>query len=334
MAGIDGLVQQAINDMRAKSSEEIITQASFYLTKIKTIQSKISMLSTSTTLDELASLQGEAKATQISINDSKKVAMNKLMLDGYHVLSELGAWVGSRDSTNYTVVVTGLDTHIKYSWDEMSFEEFADMIDFSGIGPYGYSGRKLVLKNSATLLEEFKDTATSWGNRTSAYDAFDKAVRQLITDGNGNILTWKKNKKSKKERKFKWQNVTKGNTLEAFLRYERLKLENPDLSEERLMFLAMDTTMAKPAPFYQGGDLGNTQIKGDYATIAQNSTIRAMLDFAYGRLLSLIQNLSVAQGISSRSSPSISADLSAQVSQAIEKEIQELVLKFVESLSR
>ena len=124
MAGIDGLIQQAVNDMYAKSSEEIITQASFYLTKITTIQKKIGMLTTSSTLDELANLSGEANATQISINDSKKVAMNKLMLDGYHVLSELGAWIGSRDSTNYTVVVTCANTSMKYSWDEMSFEEF------------------------------------------------------------------------------------------------------------------------------------------------------------------------------------------------------------------
>lgn len=331
MAGIDGLIQQAVNDMYAKSSEEIITQASFYLTKITTIQKKIGMLTTSSTLDELANLSGEAKATQISINDSKKVAMNKLMLDGYHVLSELGAWIGSRDSTNYTVVVTCANTSMKYSWDEMSFEEFADMVDFSGMGQYGYSGRKLVLKNSATLLEEFKDTPTSWNNRTAAYNAFDKAIRQLTTDGNGNVLTWKKNKKSKKARNFKWQNVTKGNTLEAFLRYERLKEENPGLSEERLMFLAMDTTMAKPAPFYQGGDLGNTQIKGDYATIAQNSTIKHMLDFAAGKLKSLISNVSIAQ-----MNPNVpaTADISSQVSQIIEKEIQELVLKFVQSLSR
>lgn len=339
MAGIniDGILQQAVADMKKQSAQEIISQTEFYLNKMNVILNKLGSIDNMSTLEEfvqLQNMQSEATATRIMAEDSKIVARNKVMLDGYHVLSELGAWVGSRQSTSYTVVVTSnIGVGEKVTWEEMPFEEFANMVDFSGAGKYGYSSSRLVLSSSETLLSQYAHNATSFGaERSWEYEQFDQAIRALKTDGQGNTLTWKKTKKNKNTKFTKWQNVTRGNTLEAFLRYQQLKQNNPDWSEERLLFESMNATMTKPSPFYQGGDIGNIQVKGDFATIANNSTIVKMLTSSIRQLNRLRDILKTEYNSSLKDAPI--GSLSANISAALEKEINELIQKFVSGIGR
>lgn len=333
MAGIElnNIIQQAATDMRKYSAQEISTQANFYLNKLRTIQDKLKIVEYSSTLEEFSALQSmgsEATATQINAADSQAVMKNKIMLDAYHVLSEIGSFVGDRDSTKYTIVVTtNIGVNEKIIWEELPFKDFANMIDFSGIGKYGYSASKLVLQDTDSLLSKYASNANNFGSERSwAYEKFDEAVRTLKTDGQGKLLTWKKTKKNKDTKFFKWQHVKRGNTLEAFLRYEQLKQNNPDWSEERLMYEAMQETMKKPAPFYQGGDIGDIQVKGDFATIAQNSTIEKMLNSTIRQLEGLIDVLKIEY-----SDPSINniPIQSIDISAALEKKINELLQKFI-----
>ena len=306
------------------------------------------MLDYQSTLTQLASAystgyeKGEASATKILFNDSKAVAKNKLALDAYHILSELGAWVGGRESTNYSITVSGNLNGVqqKVSWNELTFEQFADMVDFSGIGQFGYySSSRVVLKGSQELLDQFGNSAVAWGeSREQEYNDFDKNVRQLISNGQGELLTWK-DKRGKvvshlnniQGRATRWANVRKGNTLEAFLRYEELKKNNPSYSEERLMYEAMNMTMSKPAPFYQGGDIGNTQIKGDYATVVRFGTINKMLNDSLMMLQSLKSNLS---NFDKSSEYSQALNISNSIYKSIEQDIDKLMRTFIDTVQR
>lgn len=325
--------------MKQQQAQDLYKGALRHLELISDTITKLDFLdNTTTTLQEFSEIWGKdsalVTATQISNNDSQIVARNKILLEGYHVLSELGAWIGGRESTTYSVVVTstiaGVDQ--KFSWNEMTFEQFSDMVDFSGVGPYGYSSKKLVIKDSATLLSQFQDTVQGWGTRRSeAYKTFDRAVRELTEDGYGNKLTWKQ-RKGRKIRATKWQNVKKGNTLEAFLRYEQLQ-QNPNLTEQQRLFLAMNNTMSKPSAFYQGGDIGNIQIKGDYATVAQTQTIINELRNAEAMLISLISQL-LSTTTSDGNIKNIGTNISADVSKGLEEEIQKLMQKFISDIIR
>lgn len=324
--------------MKKQSARDVTNQAIIYLSRLEGIRTKLDMIDYSSTLDEFVVAYGqqnsEATATQISGTDSKVVARNKLLLDGYHVLSEIGSWVGSRSSTNYTVVVTSnIGVNEKVSWEEMPFEDFANMVDFSGKGKYGYSSSKIVLKDSQTLLTQYSSSAKDFGaERSWAYEQFDQAVRTLTTDNNNKTLSFKKKTKSGKIKKYKWEFVTRGNTLEAFLRYEKMKAENPNMSEHDLMYLAMKDTMAKPASFYQGGDIGNTQIKGDSATVANNSTILSMIEYSIEQLYKLIDILKTDYGSNISQMPT--ATLSTNISNALEEKINELISEFVDGILR
>ena len=323
--------------MKEQQATQLLHEATMRLEKIRNIENKIAFMRQTSTLEQYNEIYGNqnmVSATKILEGDSSKVALNKLMLEGYHILSEIGSWVGNRNSTNYTVIVTSNleGANAKFSWNELTFEQFAGMVDFSGIGEYGYSGSKLVLKDTASLFAEFGNSSQEWGNqRSQMYEAFDRAVRELTVDDKGNLLTWKKTKRNK-NKKFKWENVKRGNTLEAFLRYEQL-LKDDSLTEQQRLYIAMEDTMKKPAPFYQGGDIGDTQIKGDYATIAQVATIENHLKSVRGMLQRLINQLQSIQ-LTGEQSASIGQNISTNISNAIEKEIDKLMKEFISNTIR
>lgn len=346
---MEDLLNQAIEGMKKRSAKEISDQIDVYIQKITTLQEKLKIITENNNLTAFTKIykqgdnfsQSEASATQILENDSKAVMKNKVTLDAYHVLSEIGAWFGSREQTQYSVTVTGnlKGVQQKVSWNELTFEQFAGMVDFSGTGPYGYSSKKVVLKQSQDLLDSFGDTAEIWGERETFYKDFEVKAKALISDGEGKILTWK-NKNGKEVshldkiegRLTKWANVRQGNILEAFLRYEQLKQEYPQHSEERLIYLAMNATMVAPAPFYKGGDVGNIQIKGDYATVVRYNTVKTMLDKTRTQLEILQSQLSNINKNSAEYTQSL--NISKSVYKSIEDKIKELAKEFVDTVNR
>jgi hypothetical protein len=61
----------------------------------------------------------------------------------------VGTWINQSKAVQYSVTVTGNIDGVatKFTWDEMPFEQFASMVDFS-------SGHRLVMKNSNSILSQ------------------------------------------------------------------------------------------------------------------------------------------------------------------------------------
>ena len=99
MAGIDGLDQQAINDLYKKSASDIIKDLQGYQSRIQKAQAKIEAFKKIKESGLLSGdfinwdksneefYKGEAKATSILEEDTYRIAYGKALLDGYHILT-------------------------------------------------------------------------------------------------------------------------------------------------------------------------------------------------------------------------------------------------------
>lgn len=348
MAGIDGLIQQAIQDMKKSSYKDLYTQANSYLVQIRSLKNKIEFFENSTTLDQFVEIygKGSVNATNITQNDSFQSAYNKIILDGYHLLSEVGSWVNHSGPVNYSVTVTGNfgGSATKISWNEMPFDQFANLVNFDS------SGTKISMLSSGTIMSKMQKQLSSnksieqWSSeKLQQYELFKRIARNvgpMVEDKKQTkliremFISEKQHGKIRdffqwtKQYKRKWRDVNEGNMLEAFTRFQSYGKN----LEPSAVYRAMFDTMKRPDPFYKGGDIGNTQIKGDNASVAYHSTVLNTLQATELMLSGLTDVLQSNQLDSSESK--IGSNISLNIEQQIDKYIQQLIQKYVSGISR
>lgn len=344
---VGNLVSQAIEEMKKTSYQELYIQSISYLEKINSIYSKLEMLESTSTIGQLGEIyrRGSVNATTILESDSFQVAYNKVLLDGYHLLTEIGTWINNSNTLTYNVTVTGNIDGIstKISWNEMPFEQFAEFVDFS-------SSSRLVMASSNSIMNQMKkqqqnnNQIQTWSpEKIQQYELFKRIARNVGPLVEDKKLTkeirqmFKDDKQPGKIREFfkwtkqykrKWRDVNEGNMLEAFTRFQGYNT----YLEPQAVFRAMHDTMSNPDPFYKGGDIGDIQIKGDHATVAYHSTILSTLYQTQNTLSKLTSVLKSNQ--LNESTNQVGSNISANVSKAIDKHIQELVQKYLKTIQR
>ena len=351
MAGIDGLIKEAVQRMydQAKNDQtEILSQ---YQRRIQLTRNKIKafkMLNEQNLLqdiqiewgDDKSSLTShyEAEATKILDTDTYRVAYGKTLLDGYHILTELGSYIRQSGEIKYSVTVTGLKSigTYKITWDDMPFNEFANLVNFN-VDQYTatennkkYGNKAIIgglrLKGVAKLFKQGLDDTTSLG--------------QNISSGKiGTIYSWDSDQidlynqfvsRVKNINNIQWSDVNEGNLLEAFTRFQQNTSGKNFIGKKGALLAtansqilkAMKETMAHPKAFYKGGDINNLQLKGNQATIADSSTIENMLD-SVGQSLTRIISLSSNLSQKSSMQPSISLNLEKTILNSIKQETKE-----------
>ncbi len=350
MAGINGLVQQAIQEMKQASYKDLYMQSNLYLTKIRNLKTKLTAFDNISTIDKKFIQdygKGSVAATNIVANDTFQVAYNKIMLDGYHLLSEIGSWVNNSGPVNYSVTVTGMSAQgiTKMSWNEMPFADFANLINFAS------PDSKISMLSSGTIMSKMKNQLKAnnkfietWSpDKLKQYELFKKLARNIgpmVEDKKQTQLIRKMfidQKQPGKIRSFyqwtkqykrKWRDVNEGNLLEAFIRFQTYGKN----IEPAAVYKAMFDTMKRPDPFYKGGDIGNTQIKGDNASIASHSTILNTLELTESMLSGLTDVLQSNQ--LNIVEMEIGTNISADIEKQIDKYIQQLIQKYVSGISR
>lgn len=358
MAGIDALIQEAIQRMYEQATSDSIKDLQQYQLRIQNVQAKIKAFKLLETSGLLSDTQinwentdknfltdyykSEASATKIMEADTYRIAYGKALLDGYHVLTEFGSYIRKSGEVQYSVTATGgngMSTY-KITWTDMPFEQFANLVNFN-VGQHIASGKSkkyaegeaviegLRLKGVAKLFKSGLDNTTQLG--------------QLIASGNiGKIQSWdsvqiklyeqfvKRAKNLKTDNKKKWYRANEGNFLEAFTRFLNATEGKVPINDkgklsaiaESQIREAMQQTMSNPGAFYTGGDIGNLQLKGNAATISQSSTIEEMLN----NVEQLLSNI-ILLAYSSQQKPPIS--ISTDINTAIEKNIKETIEKLV-----
>lgn len=348
MAGIDGLVQQAINDLYKKSSSDIVKDLQGYQSRIQKAQAKIkafklleknllsnNMITQYKSGDEF--YKGEARATEILETDTYRIAYGKALLDGYHILTELGAHLRNSETIQYSVTATGLKNMgtYKITWTDMPFEQFAELVNFN-VDQYTATDKNkkynsntaiiggLRLKGVANL---FKQTLDEQGSLSD-----EERVNIYSWDSDSIDLYNQFVSRAKNINNIKWSDVNEGNFLEAFTRFQDNikgknfigKKGNLLATANKQILKAMKETMDHPKAFYKGGDINNLQLKGNQATIADSSTIENMLN-STSQSLDIILN-----GLPQKTPPqsSVSLDFEKTISNNIKNEIKELISQF------
>ena len=352
MAGIDGLVQQAINDLYKKSASDIIKDLQGYQSRIQKAQAKIEAFKKIKESGLLSGdfinwdksneefYKGEAKATSILEEDTYRIAYGKALLDGYHILTELGSYVRQSEEIKYSVTATGLKNMgtYKITWTDMPFEQFAKLVNFN-IDQYTATDNNKKYNNNTAVIGGLRLK----GVANLFKQTLDK--QNLLPDEERvNIYSWDSDQinlynqfvsRAKTINNIQWSDVNEGNLLEAFTRFQKSAEGKNFIGKKggllatanKQILKAMKETMDHPKAFYKGGDIKNLQLKGNQATIADSSTIENMLDSvgqSLNKITSSLPNLS--QEASTQSF--ISLNLEKAILDGVNQEVKKLISQF------
>lgn len=363
MAGIDGLIQEAIQRMYQQATTDSIKELQQYQIRLQNVQAKIKAFKKLENSGLLSDMQidwknsdqnfltdyykSEASATKIMEADTYRIAYGKALLDGYHVLTEFGSYIRQSGEVQYSVTATGgsgMSTY-KITWTDMPFEQFANLINFN-VGQHIASANSTKHIGGQAVIEGLRLKGVAKLFKSGLDDT--GALGQLIASGNvGSIKSWnqteiqlynafvKRAKNLKTDGKKKWYRANEGNFLEAFTRFLEATNGNiPINSKGKLSTIASDQirkamqeTMSNPGAFYTGGDIGNLQLKGNSATIAQSSTIEEMIN-SVQQLLSTIISLAYSSTTSQGPPSGISSDINAAIEKNIKDTIEQLIVQF------
>lgn len=192
------------------------------------------------------------------------------LISGYKLLNSIGEKVRGQEIF-YNIYTTSTGDSLAsvpqggkiYSW-KLPFETFIQITK-------AYKGGRLVLGSNRYVNEilsnlekdeRFKIQKEEWPeDKIAAFQLFDNQIRGVADK--------------------RWNKVNVGNTLEAFLRFEKNNnVHWAQFSENGYWnsiasqaSTAMELTLKNPDPFYKGADLFDLQIKGLKATVANFTTI-------------------------------------------------------------
>lgn len=211
---------------------------------------------------------------QVAINNyntqKKLIEGRDVLQSGYVLLNKIGEQIRGEEIT-YSVTITAqgeaLSTASKIYTMTTNLDEFLNM--------QNATSRRLVMKDPTTLYNQYINNNTK--NSKIKVEEWTQEKIQNFQIFNSQI------RKIQSGKKVRWKHINEGQALEAFLRAEAYGVSiiaDPKGNRPYWRSLAhiMKMTMGKPDPFYQGGDIGNEQVKGLHASITNINTLIATLN--------------------------------------------------------
>ena len=247
------------------------------------------------------------------LREKDEVIGQKLITEGYVLMNSIGESLRG-DKINYSITIPDSNTYITWTGSMQEFIGTWDGKHYTG-GMVNFSTKRMVLKKKDTLLKQSKDNPKweRWNeDKIQIYEAFKKRFK------NGNI------------NEDKWSKVNQGNMLEAFSRFydNNISNYNPNviLAQidsgylDEILEEAMLETLSNINPFWAGGDIGDTQIKGAGASVTNLSSLIYQLN----RTRTLMHSILLKGPQSSKNKPQISG-ITEAVKKQLEKDIDQLI---------
>lgn len=235
-------------------------------------------------------------------NSSQAIMDRSILFEGYTLLNRLGEMVRGENSTiNYSITVTGSG-----DWDSSAIGEVITWeVDYSILKDLVTTSRtRIIMADSNSIMQALQQqtnlSKTSW--QPEEIKLFNE-FHEWANEGRGDKL------------------LNRGNTLEAFL---RLRQNNPEqLYNKEAWQIALNETLSNSLPFYAGGDIGNLQVKGMNASVANLGTMINALSRTHKNILTLkSQILRLSQ------KPPKTASSAIRLNNAIQKSIQRLLSQY------
>ena len=251
----------------------------------------------------LASVRMEMAAQQ-AIN-------NSIINEGYRILNEIGESIrGEKITYSITVTSTGHWGSAEgpagqvITWD----------MDYSTFSRFIHTGTKrLILKDSANIMSQLEDMWKQQENDQLGLFSRKEWSQKEISQYESFHSWAKRYRKDRGKRVF----YNRGQTLEGYFRWLLERKENIKYTRDK----AMIETAANNLPFYAGGDLGNVQIKGMNASIANIDTMISVL-------VETQQSLHIILNESQKLAMDVSKVDTSKINDNIDKAVQSLLSKY------
>lgn len=278
MASVAQEVENTMQKLADMTKDQINSITSDWIFKIEQwmAMAKEYVISTDSLVEKLSKRSRTilGNLEQIAINNyntqKEMIEGKRLLQEGYVLLNQIGEQIRGEEVT-YSVTITAegeaLSSAAKVYTITTNLEEFLNM--------QNATSRRLIMKDPTTLYNQYINTNNK--NSKIKIEEWTPEKIQNFQIFNSQI------RKIQSGKKVRWKHINEGQALEAFLRAEVAGISiiaEPKGNRAYWGSLAhiMKTTMGKPDPFYQGGDIGNEQIKGLHASITNINTLIATLN--------------------------------------------------------
>lgn len=227
----------------------------------------------------------------------QEVLDRKVLYDGYALLNQIGESArGGKDVIQYSVTVTGSG-----DWGADFGEAITWMVDYDIFTSLTTTSRsRIIMADSNSMLSRLKE---------SGIEPLERWNEEKVKMYQDFHIYANKNRDVDKQLNY-------GNTLEAFLRWQK---SNGQLS----WGAAIHETLKNSLPFYAGGDIGNIQVKGMNASVANINTMINALSKADKNITTIIQR---CQRLSQR--PPKTKAGSMRLNASIDKAIRQMLAQF------
>lgn len=243
---------------------------------------------------------------------AQEIIDNSIIMEGYRILNEIGESIrGEKITYSITITSTGHwgsadgPAGQVITWD-MDYSVFSKMIKTGT--------KRLVLADSPTIMSQLSAIWEDQGKQSDQAALFQrrewssKEISQYES-----FHSWgKRYRKERGKRVF----YNRGQTLEGYFRW--LQERGKGIKYTRDM--AMLETAANNLPFYAGGDLGNVQIKGMNASVANIDTMISVLSETQAQLhLILSESAKMAGDVSKVDAKAINENVEAAIQSLLSK---------------
>lgn len=246
---------------------------------------------------------------------AQEVIDNSIINDGYRILNEIGESIRGQKIT-YSITVTS--TGHWGSADGPAGEVITWEMDYSAFSKLLHTGTKrITLKDSSTIMSQLeemwkqqqKNQTLNQFNLFSRKEWSTKEISQYES-----FHSWaKRYRKDRGKRIF----YNRGQTLEGYLRWISETAKGIKYTRD----MSMIETAANNLPFYAGGDIGDIQVKGMNASVANIDTMISVL-------VDTQEQLYVILSESQRMAADVSKVDAKAINDNIDKAIQSLLVKY------
>lgn len=231
------------------------------------------------------------------------LAIDRLVKEMYYFLNQVSDTLRG-EAVQYEVTLsTGRGKNKQMTTFFLNLEEFLNITS--------KSKSRLTLKKTKTILNSLNKNNTIKKRDWTSEEIF--AFQRFIFN-------------AKRIESGRWKKVNRGNMLEAFYRYQQYRSQG---MHRGVTNLALLETMRGTQGFWQGGDVGNIQIKGNSASVVTIFTCVNQLNELY-KVLSLLEFNEQSQILNKikESSSSLDSTINEYASQTTDELLLHLIKQF------
>lgn len=309
--------QQSYTELAEKlmeSSAEIdiwLAKASIYVESNKITLKKEAMTAMDSYKDFIRNGNSSFLASVRMEMAAQQAINNSIINEGYRILNEIGESMRGKKIT-YSITVTS--TGHWGSAEGPAGQVITWDMDYSTFSRFIHTGTKrLVLKDSATIMSQLEEMWKQQGNDQLGLFSRKEWSQKEISQYESFHSWAKRYRKDRGKRVF----YNRGQTLEGYFRWLLERKENIKYTRDK----AMIETAVNNLPFYAGGDLGNIQIKGMNASIANIDTMISVL-------VETQQSLHIILNESKKLAMDVSKVDTSKINDNIDKAVQSLLSKY------